>query len=178
MDRDFSSSERVQALMKQENQYFVLRIKNNSTINMKEDGTYELWSDQRKVQVRLVTFSDLEIRTEFRFVTNLPESGELAYTNEHIGEIYRRRWQIELLWKFLKMHLKLARIITKNTNGIKIQIYACLMCYLLLKLVELSDEIGNKLLDKLRYLQDFMCEKSAIFTGLRNLFSIAEISIL
>lgn len=37
MDRGFSSSERVQALMKQENQYFVLRIKNNSTINMKED---------------------------------------------------------------------------------------------------------------------------------------------
>ena len=58
MDRGFSISERVQALMKQENQYFVLRIKNNSTINMKEDGTYEVWSDQRKVQVRLVTFSD------------------------------------------------------------------------------------------------------------------------
>ncbi len=69
MDRGFSSSERVQALMKQENQYFVLRIKNNSTINMKEDGTYEVWSDKRKVQVRLVTFSDLETRTEFRFVT-------------------------------------------------------------------------------------------------------------
>ncbi|MEG5164585.1 transposase [Microcoleus sp. AT3-A2] len=29
MDRGFSSSERVQALMKKENQYFVLRIKNN-----------------------------------------------------------------------------------------------------------------------------------------------------
>ena len=58
MDRGFSSSERVQALMKQENQYFVLRIKNNSTINMNEDGTYEVWSDKRKVQVRLVTFSD------------------------------------------------------------------------------------------------------------------------
>ena len=58
MDRGFSNSERGQALMKQENQYFVLGIKNTSTINMKEDGTYEVWSDQRKVQVRLVTFSD------------------------------------------------------------------------------------------------------------------------
>lgn len=159
MDRGFSSSERVQALMKKENQYFVLRIKNNSTVNMKEDGTYEVWSDPRKVQVRLVTFSDLETRTEFRFVTNLPESGKLAYTNEEIGEIYRRRWQIELLWKFLKMHLKLARLITKNTKGIKIQISACLICYLLLQLVEVPDIIGNKLLDKLRYLQAFMCEK-------------------
>lgn len=58
MDRGFSSSERVQELLNQENKYFVLRIKNNYTINMKEDGTYELWSGERTVQVRLVTFSD------------------------------------------------------------------------------------------------------------------------
>lgn len=53
MDRGFSSSERVQGLLKKENQYFVLRIKNNSTIKMNEDETYEVWSEQRKVQVRL-----------------------------------------------------------------------------------------------------------------------------
>jgi len=92
-------------------------------------------------------------------VTNLPESGELAYTNEEIGEIYRRRWQIELLGKLLKMHLKLSHLITKNTKGIRIQIYAFLICYFLLQLVEVPSKIGNKLLDKLRYLQAFMCEK-------------------
>ncbi|MEG4455836.1 hypothetical protein [Microcoleus sp. N9_A1] len=59
IDRGFSSSERVQALLKKENQYFVLRIKNNSTINIKEDVTYEVWSGQRTVQVRLVNFSDV-----------------------------------------------------------------------------------------------------------------------
>jgi IS4 transposase len=159
MDRGFSSSERVQTLLKKENQYFVLRIKNNSTLNIKEDGTYEVWSGKLQVQVRLVNFSDLESRTEFRFVTNLPESGELAYTNEEIGEIYRRRWQIELLGKFWKMHLKLSHLITKNTKGIRIQISACLICYFLLQLVEIPSETGKKLLDKLRYLQAFMCEK-------------------
>ena len=39
------------------------------------------------------------------------------------------------------MPLKLARLITKNTNGIKIQIYAYLICYLLLQLVEVPDII-------------------------------------
>jgi len=159
MDRGFSSSERVQELLKRENQYFLLGIKNNSTVNMKEDGTYEVWSNPRKVQVRLVTFSDVETRTEFRFVTNLPESGELTYTNEEIGEIYQRIWQIELLGKFLKMHLKLDCFITKNTKGIRIQIYSCLICYLWLQLIKVPDEVGNKLLEKLRYLQAFMCEK-------------------
>ncbi|MGB3405069.1 MAG: IS4 family transposase, partial [Microcoleaceae cyanobacterium] len=60
-------------------------------------------------------------------------------------------------WKFLKMHLKLDRLITKNTNGITIQIYVCLIAYVLLQLVTIPKEFGDKLLDKLRYLQAFMC---------------------
>jgi IS4 transposase len=63
------------------------------------------------------SMSDLFDRTEFRLATNLPESGEFAVSNEEVGEFYRSRWQIELLWKFLKIHLKLDRLITKNTNG-------------------------------------------------------------
>ena len=136
---------------------------------MQEDGTYRVWSGKRSVRVRLVTFCDLESGREFRFVTNLPETGELAYTNEEIGEIHRRRWQIELLWKFLKMHLKLDRLITKNTNGIRIQIYATLIAYLILQLVDIPRTFGETLLDKLRYLQSFMSEKISDVHGLREL---------
>ncbi|MFY7883436.1 MAG: transposase [Dolichospermum sp.] len=41
-------------------------------------------------------------------------------SNEEIAEGYRQRWAIEILWKFLKMHLKLDRLITKNVKGITI----------------------------------------------------------
>ena len=63
-----------------------------------------------------MNYCDLEERTEFRLARNLPETGEFAASNEEIGDFYRNRWQIELLWKFLKMDLKLDRLITKNTN--------------------------------------------------------------
>ena len=169
MDRGFSSSDRVKELITRENQYFVLRIKNNATLEIQEDGSYQVWSGKRSVRVRLVTFCDLESGREFRLVTNLPETGELAYTNEEIGEIYRRRWQIELLWKFLKMHLKLDRLITKNTNGIQIQIYATLIAYLILQLVDIPRICGKTLLDKLRYLQSFMSEKISYVHWLREL---------
>jgi IS4 transposase len=66
---------------------------------------------------RVVWFCDLESRSEFRLATNLDEM-----TNQEIGEIYRNRWQIELLWKFLKMHLKLDRLMSKNINGVTMQI--------------------------------------------------------
>jgi putative transposase len=65
-----------------------------------------------------------ENQAEYRLVTNLPRTGEGAISDEEGMEIYRCRWGIDLLWKFLKMHLKLDHLITKNPNGITIQIYA------------------------------------------------------
>ena len=82
-----------------------------------------------------------------------------AITNEEVAEIYRLRWGIEFLWKFLKMHLKIDHLITKNCNGIIIQIYATLIAYLILQLLEIPQQWGNTLLDKLRYLQACMCQK-------------------
>ena len=81
----------------------------------------------------VAAFCDLESLTKFRIATDLPWEGEGAVSNEEIGEIYRQRWQIELLWKFLKMHIKLDNLITKNEKGILIQIYSCMIAYLILQ---------------------------------------------
>lgn len=99
----------------------------------------------------------------------MPSTGEKGISNEEIGDFYRLRWQIELFWKFLKMHLKLDRLITKNPNGIEIQIYTCLIAYVLLALVTIPKEFGEKLLDKLRYLQAFMCENISYVHWLHKL---------
>jgi len=122
-----------------------------------------------QVEARVVAFCAREERTESRLVTDLPSTGEQGVSNEDIADFYRLLWQIELLWKFLKMHLKLDRLIAKNVNGIKIQIYSCLIAYLLLLMVEIPKEFGKKLLDKLRYLQAFMCEKISYVHWFREL---------
>ncbi|EAM49661.1 hypothetical protein CwatDRAFT_1958 [Crocosphaera watsonii WH 8501] len=101
--------------------------------------------------------------------TNLPFDGEEGVSNEEIAEIYVQRWQIELLWKFLKMHLKLDRLMTKNEKGIRIQIYSCLIAYLILQLIEIPQEFGEKILDKLRYLQAYMCQEISYVHWFRKL---------
>jgi putative transposase len=108
---------------------------------------------------RVVSFCDLETKTEFRLVTKLPGSGEAAVSDDDIRDIYRLRWGVELLWKFLKMHLKLHKLITKNVNGITIQIYVSLIAYLILQLSYIPEQWGNTLLDKIRYIQSCMCQK-------------------
>ncbi len=158
MDRGFSSQGRLKELLAKTNRYFVLRIKNNIKLEMLENDKFFIGVGENKVEARVVNFCDIEEKHEFRFVTNLPAEGESGISNEEISAFYRCRWQIELFWKFLKMHLKLDRLITKNVNGIQIQIYTCLIAYVLLQLVKIPKEFGEKLLDKLRYLQAFMCE--------------------
>lgn len=115
---------------------FVVRIKNN----MKTELDH--------ARYRVVWFCDLESRSEFRLATNVNEM-----TNEEVSDTYRHRWQIEVLWKFLKMHLKLDKLITKNVNGVSIQIYMVLIAYLILLLIEIPAFYGSQLLDKFRYLQ-------------------------
>lgn len=158
MDRGFCKLERINDLIQDKERYFVLRIKNDMSLQMQENDKFLVGTGAKKVECRIVNYCDLEERTEFRLATNLPEVGEFTVGNGEIGEFYRSRWQIELLWKFLKMHLKLDRLITKNINGIEIQIYCSLIGYVVLQLVEIPKEFGNKALDKLRYLQAFMCE--------------------
>ena len=166
MDRGFCKLERIKDLIQDKERYFVMRIKNDMSLQMLENGKFLVGTGTKKVECRIVNYCDLEERsvaghppsTEFRLATSLPDTGEFAVSNKEIGEFYRNRWQIELLWKFLKMHLKLDRLITKNKNGIEIQIYCCLIAYIILQLVETPQEFGEKILDKLRYLQAFMCE--------------------
>ncbi|MDS9398662.1 transposase [Aphanizomenon flos-aquae NRERC-008] len=138
----------------------IVRIKNNWKLEFgSETGLIKIGSSKDAPVYRMINFCDLETKTEFRLVTNLPADGEAAVTDNEIRDIYRLRWGVELLWKFLKMHLKLDRLITKNVNGIAIQIYASLIAYLILQLVSVPKEWGEKMLDKFRYLQACMCQQ-------------------
>ncbi len=144
----------------QKDKYFVVRIKNNWKLEFEsETGLVKIGSSTDAPAYRVINFCDLETKTEFRLVTNLPADGEAAVTDDEIRDIYRLRWGVELLWKFLKMHLKLDRLISKNVNGIAIEIYSSLIAYLILQLVSVPKEWGEKILDKFRYLQACMCQQ-------------------
>jgi len=71
-------------------------------------------------------------------------------SHEEIAEAYRQRQAIEVLWKFLKMHLKLDKMMSKNLHGITIQIYVILIVYLILQLLKAPQIL---LVDKLQYIQ-------------------------
>jgi putative transposase len=159
MDRGFAGLNFIEELV-QENKYFVLRIKNNWKLEFEESsGLVKVGSSRDAKSYRVINFCDIETKTEFRLITNLHQDGDAAVSDDEIRDIYRLRWAVELLWKFLKTHLKLDKLITKNVNGITIQIYVSLIAYLILQIISIPEQWGHTLLDKFRYLQSCMCQK-------------------
>lgn len=168
MDRGFSSLKFLR-FAGQSKKYFVLRIPNSYKLQFAETPGHLIVGTGKDSGIyRVVNFCDVEKRAEYRLATNLDRD---EVSDEEIMEIYRYRWHIELLWKFLKTHLKLDKLITKNVNGIAIQIYVSLIAYLILKIVDIPKQWGTTLLDKLRYLQCCMCQEISYVHWIERLLS-------
>lgn len=51
-----------------------------------------------------------------------------------IAALYKCRWQIELLFRWIKQHLKIRKFLGNNDNAIRLQILAAMIAYLLLRI--------------------------------------------
>lgn len=77
-----------------------------------------------------------------RRITVRRENGEKLHilTNDltrparDIAALYRRRWRIELLFRWIKQHLRIRRFLGRSENAVKLQIFAALIAYVLLRL--------------------------------------------
>ena len=79
---------------------------------------------------RLVRFFDEEKNKHFNFITN-----NKILSAKSIALIYKRRWQIELLFKRIKQNYPLRNFLGDNVNAIKIQAWCALIADLLLNIV-------------------------------------------
>jgi putative transposase len=61
-------------------------------------------------------------------------TNDLERTAVEIAALYKTRWQIELLFRWIKQHLGIRKFIGKNENAIRLQILAAMIAYLLLRL--------------------------------------------
>jgi hypothetical protein len=81
----------------------------------------------RKVTVRRIAYWNEVNQTILVFLTNM-----LDVPPDQISELYKKRWQIELLFKNLKQNFPLKYFLGDNENAIIIQIWSALIANLLL----------------------------------------------
>ena len=82
---------------------------------------------------RIVTYVDIK-KTRVRLVSLLTNDMEMGV--EDIVAVYRKRWEIELLFKQLKQNFPLRYFYGESANAIKIQIWVTLIANLLLMVIQ------------------------------------------
>ena len=149
MDRAYIDYEKLEALTQREVLY-VTKMKKNLKYKIMEDCMYQTAEGLMEVRIQNVTFSktlkdgtilihhariitcvDIKKHKLVSLLTNDMESDP----NE-IMEIYRKRWEIELLFKQIKQNFPLKYFYGESANAIKIQIWVTLIANLLLMVMK------------------------------------------
>lgn len=127
--------------------WYVTRLKNNAVYQAKreydipDDADSRILKDERIIlkygkkkelehYARRIVYWDSDNQRLFEFITN-----NFKLTAEKIALIYKRRWQIELLFKQLKQNFPLKYFLGDNENAIEVQIWAVMLANFLLTLV-------------------------------------------
>ena len=84
-------------------------------------------------QARIITYADLN-KKKPKLISLLTNDMEMEV--EDIIAIYRKRWEIELLFKQLKQNFPLRYFYGESSNAIKIQIWVTLIANLLLMVIQ------------------------------------------
>jgi IS4 transposase len=61
-------------------------------------------------------------------------TNDLDRTAIEIAALYKSRWQIELLFRWIKQHLDIRKFLGTNDNAIRLQVLAAMIAYLLLRI--------------------------------------------
>lgn len=71
----------------------------------------------------------IETGKELRILTN-----DLDTSADEIADLYKRRWQIELFFRWIKQTLKIRHFLGTSENAVRIQVAVALIAFLLLRL--------------------------------------------
>ena len=63
-------------------------------------------------------------------------SNDLDATGQEIADLYKRRWAIELFFRWVKQTLRITRFLGTSDNAVRIQIAVALIAFLLLRLAQ------------------------------------------
>ncbi|WAH38280.1 IS4 family transposase [Alicyclobacillus dauci] len=136
---------------------FVTRLKDNAVIHevIEERTVPDDSPVTREALVRLGSYPNYVMKYTLRLIETTDSEGkrvviltnDMAMDAEQICDVYRKRWQIELFFKWVKQHLVLKRLYGKSENAVYNQLLIALITYCLLILIQAKVSHNGKLLD-------------------------------
>jgi hypothetical protein len=105
-------------------------------------------------RLRRVVYVDPESGKRYVFLTNHFELPALT-----IAQLYKRRWQVELFFKWIKQHLRIKAFFGTSDNAVRTQLWIALSVYVLVAIVKKRLELEPSLYTILQVLGLTVFEK-------------------
>lgn len=102
-------------------------------------GKMHFRQEKVETEFRLVVIKSQKTNKEFWFLTN-----EFQLSAKEISDYYRKRWDIEVFFRFLKQELNLSHLVSMNRNGIEVMVYMTMIAAMLLLIYKKSNNLGYK----------------------------------
>lgn len=166
---DFDRLYRIHTL----DSFFVTRAKNNlrfrriysrkvdksTGVLTDQIGVFETYLSHRDYpgKLRKIRFFDKENKKELVFLTN---NTELDASD--IALLYKKRWEVEIFFKWLKQNLKIKAFWGTSVNAVKIQMYCAIIAYCLVAIVGNKLKVNRSIYEILQILSISLLDKTPI----------------
>ena len=178
MDRGYLDFARLYKIH-QSAAYFVTRAKSNFSFqrlySQKIDKASGLKCDQvitlrvyyskkdYPERLRRITYYDEKQNKKLVFLTNNFTLPALTIT-----ELYRKRWQIELFFKWIKQHLRIKAFYGTSENAVKTQIWIAITVYVLVAIIKKQLKLKQSLYTILQIVSVTLFEKMPLLQALTD----------
>ena len=153
--------------------FFVTRAKENlrfkrmysravdKTTGVQSDHIGKLEIYKSKIEypekLRRIKFYDAEHDKDLVFLTN-----NMDLKASEIAFLYKKRWAVELFFKWMKQHLKIKSFWGTTLNAVKIQMYCAVIAYCLVALVGNKLKVDRSIYEILQILSISLLDKTPI----------------
>jgi transposase len=117
----------------------IINLYTGTPIKNKRGNTH---SREEKIETkfRLVVVKNKENpEKKFWFITN-----DFELTAKEVADYYRRRWDIEVFFRFIKQELNVSHLVSLSKNGIQVMIYMTLIVAMLILIYKKANNLGYK----------------------------------
>lgn len=153
--------------------FFVTRAKENlrykrmysraveKTTGVQSDhiGKLEIYKSKNEYpeKLRRIKFYDAEHDKDLVFLTN-----NMDLKSSEIAFLYKKRWEVELFFKWMKQHLKIKSFWGTTLNAVKIQMYCAVIAYCLVAIIGNKLKVDRSIYEILQILSISLLDKTPI----------------
>jgi hypothetical protein len=136
--------------------YELPKNQQTQTLKLLSDDKVYLYHNNKvllKESFRLIKARSKQTNEPIFFLTNIED-----LQAEEITEIYKRRWDIEVFFKFIKQHLHFKHFLNYSENGIKVMMYMTMTVGILLLLYKKLNKIKSYKMAKYDFVEELNME--------------------